>query len=111
MEIKNRPSVNIGRDLEVKKSSAGQAKGTDALGQSQGKNSNYNVSISPESEKVRSFRNKMFEAAKDSPAVREDKVKEFKDKIASGSYQVDSGKIADGMLREAIREKLAESSQ
>lgn len=51
---------------------------------------------------------KALEIAKGTPDVREDRVAALKKQIADGTYQVDSGKIADGMLREAIKDRLAE---
>ena len=52
---------------------------------------------------------KAFDIAKNTPDIREDRVAELKAKIQAGTYEVDSGKIADGMLREAIMEHLATS--
>jgi len=43
------------------------------------------------------------------PDIREDRVAMLKAQINDGTYQIDSGKIADGMLREAIKEHLATS--
>ena len=40
------------------------------------------------------------------PDVREDRVEAIKAKMAAGTYQVDSDKIATGMMREAIMEHL-----
>lgn len=40
------------------------------------------------------------------PEVREDRVASIKAKIADGSYKVDSDKIANGMMREAVMEHL-----
>ncbi len=52
---------------------------------------------------------KAFDIAKNTPDVREDRVAALKAQIDAGTYQPDSGKIADGILREAVREHLAES--
>jgi negative regulator of flagellin synthesis FlgM len=58
--------------------------------------------------KARSAEQKLAkDIAMNAPDVREDKVAAIKTKIANGTYQVDSGKIADGMMREAIMEHLA----
>jgi negative regulator of flagellin synthesis FlgM len=37
------------------------------------------------------------------PAIREDRVAALRESIRNGSYQVDPGKIADAMLKEAGR--------
>jgi negative regulator of flagellin synthesis FlgM len=41
------------------------------------------------------------------PDVREDKVAKFKAMIERGEYKPDAGKIADGILAEAIRDELS----
>ncbi len=69
------------------------------------------VAISEESLAASRDRAKALEIARQTPDVREDKVAELKKRIAAGTYQVDSGKVADGMLREAIREHLAENTE
>lgn len=48
-------------------------------------------------------------AIADTPDVREDKVAKFKSLIAKGEYKPDAGKIADGILSEAIRDELAKN--
>lgn len=54
---------------------------------------------------------KAFDIAKGTPDVREDRVAALKAQIQAGTYKVDSGDIADGMLREAIKEHLAETEE
>jgi negative regulator of flagellin synthesis FlgM len=44
--------------------------------------------------------------AMNAPDVREERVNAIKAKIADGTYNVDSDKIASGMMREAIMEHL-----
>ncbi|MEI6397527.1 MAG: flagellar biosynthesis anti-sigma factor FlgM [Pseudomonadota bacterium] len=70
-------------------------------------NKNYGVELSDRAKTRAAEQRKSFDIAKNTPDVREDRVAQLKAKIESGSYQVDSGKIADGMLREAIMEHLA----
>ncbi|BBH52354.1 flagellar biosynthesis anti-sigma factor FlgM [Fluviispira sanaruensis] len=62
-----------------------------------------NVQISPRAKEL-SMAKKI---AEDTPDVREDKVAQFKEQINKGEYKPDSGKIADGILREAIRDEIA----
>ena len=66
------------------------------------------VSVSNEAKSRSAERKKAFDIAKNTPDVREARVAELKAKIQSGEYKPDSGKIADGMLREAIMEHLAQ---
>lgn len=68
------------------------------------------VSISPSAKKTAEERTKAFNIAKATPEVREDRVADLKSRIAAGTYEVDSGKIADGMMREAVIEHLAETT-
>ena len=74
-----------------------------------GINKNYGVELSDKAKTRASEQKKAFEIAKNTPDVREDRVAEIKAKIQAGTYEVDSGKIADGMLREALMEHLATS--
>jgi negative regulator of flagellin synthesis FlgM len=67
----------------------------------------FGVQLSDNARKRVDERKKAFEIARNTPDVREDKVAAIKAKIQAGTYDVDSGKIADGMLREAIMEHLA----
>ena len=48
-----------------------------------------------------------MDIAQNTPDIREDKVAAIKAKIANGTYEIDSGRIADGLLNEAIREHLS----
>ena len=70
-------------------------------------NKNYGVELSDRARTRSAEHKKSFDIAKNTPDVREDKVCELKAKIQSGTYEVHSAKIADGMLREAIMEHLA----
>jgi negative regulator of flagellin synthesis FlgM len=49
---------------------------------------------------------KAKQIAQNTPDVREDKIAAIKERIQNGTYQIDSGLIADGLLREAIRDHL-----
>jgi negative regulator of flagellin synthesis FlgM len=66
------------------------------------------VNLSPEArEKAKAYK-KALDIARNTPDVREERVAEIRKRIQDGTYQVDSGKIADGMLMEAIRDKVAQ---
>ncbi|MCX6110605.1 MAG: flagellar biosynthesis anti-sigma factor FlgM [Proteobacteria bacterium] len=71
----------------------------------------FGVQISQSGKSRIEAHKKALNIARNTPDVREDKVAEFKKRIADGNYQVDSGKIADGIMHEAIREHLAESEK
>lgn len=67
------------------------------------------VQLSDRSKKLAEDKAKAFALAKGTSPVREDRVAELKKQIQSGQYQINAGKIADGMLTEAIKESLASS--
>lgn len=65
------------------------------------------VSVSDKARSRASDQKKAVDLALQAPEVREDRVAAIKSQIAAGTYKVDSGKIADGMVREAVMEHLA----
>ncbi len=67
----------------------------------------YDVKLSEAGKKRAEALKTAFEAAKNSPDVREDLVAKYKALIASGEYKPEAGDIADGLMREAVREELA----
>lgn len=69
----------------------------------------YAVALSPESQSLKEAHQKAYDIAINTPEVREDRINAIRDRIQNGTYEVDSGKIADGMLREAVKDKLAQS--
>ena len=71
------------------------------------KGRDYDVSLSPQAKKRMEESQKAFDIAKNTSPVREDKVRLIKEQIAAGTYKMDPGDIADGILREAVREHLA----
>ena len=94
---------NIDEDQNLKLKS--NKKRVDSKGQS------YDVALSNYSKKAQNDHKKALDIARSTPEIREDRVKELKEKIKNGTYKVDSGKVADGMLREAILEHLASSDK
>ena len=70
--------------------------------------SNFDVKISDGGKDKAAAYDKALTIARNTPDVREDKVADLKKRIDAGTYQIDSGKIADSMLREAVIEHLAE---
>jgi flagellar biosynthesis anti-sigma factor FlgM len=70
-----------------------------------------NVQISSDAkDKAEAFQ-RALDLAKATPDVREDRVAELKQQIADGTYKADPGNIADGMMREAIKEHLANNDR
>jgi len=72
---------------------------------------NYDVNISTSGKERAEAFSKALDIARKTPDVRADRVADLKQRIAAGKYHVDSGKIADGMLREAVKDHLAESER
>lgn len=72
--------------------------------------SDYNVDISRKAKRLQKDYASAYQIASATPDVREDKVQELKAKIAEGKYRPDAGKIADAMMAEAIKERLATTS-
>ena len=108
------PGLGKSKESEnAQKTSVSQAAGSGAsapnVGSAAAGPKDFGVQLSDEGRKRADERKKAFEIAKNTPDVREDKVAALKAKIQAGNYEVDSGKIADGMLREAIMEHLATS--
>ncbi|MCX6131079.1 MAG: flagellar biosynthesis anti-sigma factor FlgM, partial [Proteobacteria bacterium] len=69
----------------------------------------FNVSLSPKAKEISEARKRAVEIARNTPDIREDKVADLKRRIDSGEYKADAGNIADGMLREAVRDELAKN--
>jgi negative regulator of flagellin synthesis FlgM len=67
----------------------------------------YNVQVSSEAKEMEAAHRKAFDIAKGTPDVCQDRVADLKSQIKNGTYKPDSGKIADGMLREAIKDQMA----
>lgn len=67
----------------------------------------YNVDLSESALELSRSHSKAFDIAKSTDPIREGLVQRIKSQLASGKYKVDAGKIADGMLQEAIRDRLA----
>lgn len=72
---------------------------------------NFNVELSAKAREMQEGRAKALEIARNTPDVREDRVADIKRRIADGTYQVDAGAVADGMLREAIKDKLSTEAE
>lgn len=121
MAVKNvaSPSVSSAglgkaKDAESAKKSGASEVGAAGLGSqaavsSSIKGRDFGVQLSDSGKKRAEEQKKAFEIAKNTPDIREDKVAAIKAKMQAGTYEIDSGKIADGMLREAIMEHLANS--
>ncbi|RZA15801.1 MAG: flagellar biosynthesis anti-sigma factor FlgM [Proteobacteria bacterium] len=67
----------------------------------------YNVNLSGQAKDMAEARLKAMDIARNTPDVREDKIAELKAKIQSGEYKVSAENIADGMLREAVKDELS----
>jgi negative regulator of flagellin synthesis FlgM len=65
-----------------------------------------NVQISPRARELNMAR----QIVDSTPDVREDKVAKFKSMIERGEYKPDAGKIADGILAEAMRDEVSKDA-
>ena len=69
-----------------------------------------NVEISPGSRSLAKSRELAIDIAKTSPDIRQDrmeKIVRLKETIKNGTYELDPGNIADGIVREAIKDQIA----
>jgi negative regulator of flagellin synthesis FlgM len=103
----NTISPTQARGVDTAKSAETNETTTSGVEKSKGQSRDYSVALSDQSKEVAAGREKALKIAKGTPDIREDKVAEYKKLLADGKYKIDSGKIADGILREAIRDKLA----
>lgn len=67
----------------------------------------YGLDVSQKAREMAQARAKAVEIARNTPDVREDRVAELKKKIQDGTYQIEPERIADGMMREALRDQVA----
>ncbi len=67
----------------------------------------YGVHLSSKAREIAEARQKALSVAQSTPEVREDRVNAIKKRIAEGSYQVDAGKVANGIAAEALRDHVA----
>lgn len=98
----NRPNLDKIRveNPEHAEASKGQAKKTVS-------GSNVNVNLSNEAMERAQAHRKAQDIALNTSPIREAKVQELKNRIESGNYKIEPDKIADGMMREAVRDELA----
>ncbi len=69
----------------------------------------FEVNVSAQAKELSSAKEKAFQIAKDTPPIREKKIQELRDKIASGSYRVSSEDIAEKIVQDAILQNLGPS--
>ena len=72
--------------------------------------SSVEVALSNDAKQRVQERKKAKDLAMKAPDVREDRVADIKSRLANGSYQVDSEKIAQGIIKEAAMEHYASQS-
>ena len=73
-----------------------------------GASTSYDVSLSTKAQEMRRAYEKALQIAMTTPDVREDKVAEWKERLKNGNYQVSSENIADGLLKEAMKDHLTQ---
>jgi flagellar biosynthesis anti-sigma factor FlgM len=89
------------------KAKAAQAEGGADKIKNKANDGDFNVNLSTKSKEMQEARLKALDIARNTPDVREDKIMELKKKIESGEYKVSSENIADGILREAVKDELS----
>ena len=67
----------------------------------------YSVEVSSQSLDRNKLHASILDQLKNIPEVREDKVSSLKEKIASGSYQIDSESILNNFLKEEALDSMA----
>ena len=106
------PSADVAANRQLNTTTkAGGAQSSPGVisGKSQQPNSsgeNIQVAVSSDARSRAAEMQKAKQIAQNAPDVREDKIAAIKERIQNGTYQVDSGLIADGIMREAIRDHL-----
>ena len=110
--IGNKPNINTGvSSNNVSDSSLlKDIQSSNPEGVAKGKQ-DFNVSLSGKAQEMMIARKKAMAIARDTSPIREDKVAEFRDKIKNGTYSLDAGNIADGIMKEAIRDELSKTTE
>lgn len=73
--------------------------------------SGYDVSLSDQGKEIAASQKRALDIARATSPVRQDRVDALKAQIEAGEYKVRSENIADGMLREAIRDHIAKNPE
>lgn len=101
------PDLNRVRDNSKTEQAASQQVD---LKKDSGFSKNFDVNLSDKAQQMLDAKNKALDIARSTPPIREDRIAAIKAQIADGSYQADSGKIADGIMVEAIKDAIAMKS-
>jgi len=67
----------------------------------------YGVNLSSKAKDLAESHAKALNIARNTPDIRADKVAALRARIKNGSYKVDPEKIADGMMKETIKDQLS----
>ncbi|SME87824.1 flagellar biosynthesis anti-sigma factor FlgM [Pseudobacteriovorax antillogorgiicola] len=109
----NGPSIHTGvTSSRVKKSDkAENANESQAQGTATQARDDFKVSLSDRAQEMMEARQTALNLAKNTSPIREDLVASLRERIKNGTYELDPGKIADGILKEAIRDELAKNPE
>lgn len=69
------------------------------------------VALSASAKELAEAHAKALDIALNTPDVNEKRVEELKKKIQDGTYKINAAGIADGILKEAVLERLAETER
>jgi negative regulator of flagellin synthesis FlgM len=98
-------AADAAKNIRQAKGDASAAKGNAGAAE------NFNVQLSPAAKQRAAEQAKALDIARNTPDVRENRVMDLKKRIQDGTYKVEADKVADGMLREAILEHLAQTEE
>jgi len=94
--------VNGTGGIDIVKVYSAQLKKAEANKKASGQSGGDTFEISPEAKKIQSYLTRLEKL----PEVREDLVSSLKKQIEEGSYRPDSERIASGILRERLIDKV-----
>ena len=110
--IGNNPAIHTGvTSKSVDKADVITENEEKNIGSAERRKTDFNVSLSNKAQEILEARQKAAAIAKDTSPIREDRVAELRASIKNGTYEIDPGKIADGILKEAIRDELAKNPE
>ena len=91
------------QELQTKRTQGTKPRESLINSREQASDPSYQVSLSDR----RNDYDKALQIARNTPVERSDRIHDLKQRIEAGAYTTDAGQIADGMLKEAIKEELS----
>ena len=115
----NQPGVNLTKQIGTGKlNQKDLGKVDDAKAEEKARASNISrdqtgvdVALSSSAKELAEAHAKALDIALNTPDINEQRVEELKKKIQTGTYKINAAGIADGILKEAVLERLAETER